>query len=172
MSSRKSAAAAGEGSSAGKRRGRPPKSQSSAMERPKSKFQYHLLKKPKYLCKDGSNGDSRFSTPSASRASSPQGSEESRPSTSRRSAPAKAPRSAKAAKGRKSTGGRGRGGNNRKSKFPRIPTGIALIFFFQGLSQDFFFCKNISTFRPISPAVNLPTEVIPRKIHKGVFQSF
>ncbi|EAT32755.1 AAEL015015-PA [Aedes aegypti] len=115
MSSRKSAAAAGEGSSAGKRRGRPPKSQSSAMERPKSKFQYHLLKKPKYLCKDGSNGDSRFSTPSASRASSPQGSEESRPSTSRRSAPAKAPRSAKAAKGRKSTGGRGRGGNNRKS---------------------------------------------------------
>ncbi|XP_062542948.1 LOW QUALITY PROTEIN: nucleosome-remodeling factor subunit NURF301-like [Armigeres subalbatus] len=118
MSSRKSAAAAaaaGQGSSGGKRRGRPPKSQSAAMERPKSNFQYHLLKKPKYLCKDGGNGDSRFSTPSASRASSPQGSEESRPSTSRRSAPAKAPRSAKATKGRRSASGRGRGGNSRKS---------------------------------------------------------
>lgn len=117
MSSRKSAAAAaaaGEGTSTGKRRGRPPKSQSAAMERPKSKFQYHLMKKPKYLCKDGGNGDSRFSTPSASRASSPQGSEESRPSTSRRSVKAKTPKG-KVAKGRGSTGGRGRGGNSRKS---------------------------------------------------------
>lgn len=121
MSSRKSAAAAaaaaaaGEGpSSTGKRRGRPPKSQSAVMERPKSKFQYHLLKKPKYLCKEGS--DSRFSTPSASRASSPQGSEESRPSSSRRSIPAKTPRSGRGAlKGRSTTGGRGRGGNSRKN---------------------------------------------------------
>ncbi|XP_058836423.1 nucleosome-remodeling factor subunit NURF301 [Topomyia yanbarensis] len=121
MSSRKSAAAAaaaaaaaGEGPSTAKRRGRPPKSQSASMERPKPKFQYHLLKKPKYLCKDGS--DSRFSTPSASRASSPQGSEESRPSTSRRSVPRKTPRSAKATpKGRGATGGRGRGANSRKS---------------------------------------------------------
>lgn len=111
MSTRKSAA----GTSSGKRRGRPPKSQSAAMERPKSNFQYHLLKKPKYLCKDGGNGDSRFSTPSASRASSPQGSEESRPSTSRRSAPTKTPRSAKATKGRRSASGRGRGGSSRRS---------------------------------------------------------
>ncbi|XP_058463796.1 nucleosome-remodeling factor subunit NURF301 [Malaya genurostris] len=119
MSSRKSAAAAAaapaavEGPSTAKRRGRPPKSQSAAMERPKPKFQYHLLKKPKYLCKD-SGGDSRFSTPSASRASSPQGSEESRPSTSRRSVPTKAPRSAKSA-GKGRGGGRGRGAINRKS---------------------------------------------------------
>ncbi|XP_055631397.1 nucleosome-remodeling factor subunit NURF301 isoform X2 [Toxorhynchites rutilus septentrionalis] len=116
MSSRKSAAAAaaaaGEGPSTGKRRGRPPKSQSTTMERPKSKFQYHLLKKPKYLCKDGA--DSRFSTPSASRASSPQGSEESRPSSSRRR-PAKTPRSAKSAsRGRASTS-RGRAVSGRKS---------------------------------------------------------
>ncbi|XP_055538687.1 nucleosome-remodeling factor subunit NURF301 [Wyeomyia smithii] len=113
MSSRKSNAGAGEGPSTGKRRGRPPKSQS--MERPKAKFQYHLLKKPKYLCKEGS--DSRFSTPSASRASSPQGSEESRPSTSRRSIPVKTARATKAtSKGRGSaSGSRGRGGNNRKS---------------------------------------------------------
>uniref|UniRef100_A0A1Q3FWI9 Putative nucleosome remodeling factor subunit n=1 Tax=Culex tarsalis TaxID=7177 RepID=A0A1Q3FWI9_CULTA len=123
MSSRKSA---GEGPSSGKKRGRPPgrQSSSSSMERPKSKFQYHLLKKPKYLCKDG--GDSRFSTPSASRASSPgQGSEESssvaRPTTSRsRARPSKTP-SKSAAKatpkggGRASTTGRGRASTSRKS---------------------------------------------------------
>ncbi|XP_053689324.1 nucleosome-remodeling factor subunit NURF301 [Sabethes cyaneus] len=114
MSGRRSNAAAGEGPSTGKRRGRPPKSQSASMERPKAKFQYHLLKKPKYLCKEGS--DSRFSTPSASRASSPQGSEESRPSTSRRSVPAKTPRAAKATpKGRGSASTRGRGSNSRKN---------------------------------------------------------
>ncbi|XP_055604256.1 nucleosome-remodeling factor subunit NURF301-like, partial [Uranotaenia lowii] len=111
MSNRKSA---GEGSS--KKRGRPPaRGANTSMERPKSKFQYHLLKKPKYLCKDG---DSRFSTPSASRASSPQGSEESRPSTSRRSVPApvKTPRANAKGKGRPSNGGgRGRGANNRKN---------------------------------------------------------
>ncbi|KAL1380068.1 hypothetical protein pipiens_014471, partial [Culex pipiens pipiens] len=124
MSSRKSAAAAaGEGPSGSKKRGRPPgrQSSSSSMERPKGKFQYHLLKKPKYLCKDG---DSRFSTPSASRASSPgQGSEESssvRPSASRsRARPSKTPSksAAKATpKGRASTGGaRGRASNSRKS---------------------------------------------------------
>lgn len=121
MSSRKSAAA-GEGPSSGKKRGRPPgrQSSSSSMERPKSKFQYHLLKKPKYLCKDG---DSRLSTPSASRASSPgQGSEESsgiRPSASRsRARPSKTPSksAAKATpKGRASTGARGRASTGRKS---------------------------------------------------------
>lgn len=52
-----------------KRRGRPPKASPAA----EKKFQYNLLKKPKYL----QNNDSRFSTPSASRASSPQDSEES-----------------------------------------------------------------------------------------------
>uniref|UniRef100_A0A0A9WL59 Nucleosome-remodeling factor subunit NURF301 n=2 Tax=Lygus hesperus TaxID=30085 RepID=A0A0A9WL59_LYGHE len=64
-----------------KRRGRPPKS--SVMDRPR-KFQYHLLKKPKYLV--GGNSDvkgsetpnSQTSTPTASRASSPYGSEGSR----------------------------------------------------------------------------------------------
>ncbi|EAA10839.5 AGAP006133-PA [Anopheles gambiae str. PEST] len=82
----------GGSASVGKRRGRPPKT--ATMERPK-KFQYHLMKKPKYLCKDGQDGSS--STPSASRASSPHGSEESRPSTSRRTPAAKGTR------GRKST---------------------------------------------------------------------
>uniref|UniRef100_A0A2M4CMW7 Putative nucleosome remodeling factor subunit n=1 Tax=Anopheles darlingi TaxID=43151 RepID=A0A2M4CMW7_ANODA len=94
----------GGGTPSGKRRGRPPKS--ATMERPK-KFQYHLMKKPKYLCKDGQDGSS---TPSASRASSPQGSEESRPSTSRRAVATKT-------RGRKATprgrpAGRGRGGHN------------------------------------------------------------
>lgn len=99
----------GGSASVGKRRGRPPKT--ATMERPK-KFQYHLMKKPKYLCKDGQDGSS--STPSASRASSPHGSEESRPSTSRRTPAAKGTR------GRKSTprgrpSGRGRGGHNNSS---------------------------------------------------------
>ncbi|XP_058124580.1 nucleosome-remodeling factor subunit NURF301 isoform X2 [Anopheles coustani] len=96
------------GACVGKRRGRPPKS--ATMERPK-KFQYHLMKKPKYLCKDGQEGGS---TPSESRAASPQGSEESRPSTSRRKTIAKGTR------GRKSTtrgrpSGRGRGGHNNST---------------------------------------------------------
>uniref|UniRef100_A0A182SQ33 PHD-type domain-containing protein n=1 Tax=Anopheles maculatus TaxID=74869 RepID=A0A182SQ33_9DIPT len=98
----------GGSASVGKRRGRPPKT--ATMERPK-KFQYHLMKKPKYLCKDGQDGGS---TPSASRASSPHGSEESRPSTSRRTPATKGTR------GRKSTtrgrpSGRGRGGHNNSS---------------------------------------------------------
>uniref|UniRef100_A0A182IRL5 Nucleosome-remodeling factor subunit NURF301 n=1 Tax=Anopheles atroparvus TaxID=41427 RepID=A0A182IRL5_ANOAO len=93
----------------GKRRGRPPKT--ATMERPK-KFQYHLMKKPKYLCKDSQEGGS---TPSESRATSPQGSEESRPSTSRRT---KTPKGG--TRGRKSTtrgrpSGRGRGGHNNSS---------------------------------------------------------
>lgn len=63
----------------GKRRGRPPKS--VVMERPK-KFQYHLMKKPKYLQNKGSETpNSQPSTPTASRASSPVESEESRRST-------------------------------------------------------------------------------------------
>ncbi|XP_012254800.2 nucleosome-remodeling factor subunit NURF301 isoform X2 [Athalia rosae] len=62
-----------------KRRGRPPKS--VVMERPK-KFQYHLMKKPKYLQNKGSETpNSQPSTPTASRASSPVESEESRRST-------------------------------------------------------------------------------------------
>ena len=62
----------------GRPRGRPPKASSSSDK----KFNYNLLKKPKYLQKS----ESRFSTPSASRASSPQDSEESsRRSISRRS---------------------------------------------------------------------------------------
>lgn len=65
------------GRGTGKRRGRPPKTQT--MERP-AKFQYHLMKKPKYLLNKGS--DSQLSTPTASRASSPA-SESSRRSISR-----------------------------------------------------------------------------------------
>nr|CAD7431321.1 unnamed protein product [Timema monikensis] len=55
-----------------KRRGRPPKS--VVMERPR-KFQYHLMKKPKYLLNRESKGsetpNSQTSTPTPSRASSP-----------------------------------------------------------------------------------------------------
>ncbi|CAH1403971.1 unnamed protein product [Nezara viridula] len=64
-----------------KRRGRPPKS--VVMERPR-KFQYHLMKKPKYLLglnNDGKGSEtpnSQTSTPTASRGSSPIGSESSR----------------------------------------------------------------------------------------------
>lgn len=62
-----------------KRRGRPPKS--AVMERPR-KFQFHLLKKPKYLLNNELKGsetpNSQTSTPTASRASSPIGSESSR----------------------------------------------------------------------------------------------
>lgn len=67
-----------------KRRGRPPKS--AVMERPR-KFQYHLLKKPKYLLNNDFKGsdtpNSQTSTPTASRASSPIGSESSRRSIKR-----------------------------------------------------------------------------------------
>lgn len=59
-----------------KKRGRPPKS--TSFEKNK-KFQFHLLKKPKYL-----QNQSVASTPSASRASSPHGSEVSRLSSSRK----------------------------------------------------------------------------------------
>lgn len=62
-----------------KKRGRPPKVQVS--ERTK-KFQYHLLKKPKYLL-NYKPPDSQTSTPTASRASSPQESESSRRSSTR-----------------------------------------------------------------------------------------
>ncbi|XP_026669711.1 nucleosome-remodeling factor subunit NURF301 isoform X4 [Ceratina calcarata] len=62
-----------------KRRGRPPKS--VVMERPK-KFQYHLMKKPKYLQNKGSETTgSQPSTPTPSRPSSPVESEDSRRST-------------------------------------------------------------------------------------------
>ncbi|XP_075969552.1 nucleosome-remodeling factor subunit NURF301 E(bx) isoform X2 [Anticarsia gemmatalis] len=62
-----------------KKRGRPPKSGSFEKTR---KFQYHLMKKPKYLLNQQNAGTaSLVSTPSASRASSPQGSDISRRST-------------------------------------------------------------------------------------------
>ncbi|CAB3236349.1 unnamed protein product [Arctia plantaginis] len=62
-----------------KKRGRPPKSGSFEKNR---KFQYHLLKKPKYLLNQQNAGStSLVSTPSASRASSPQGSDISKRST-------------------------------------------------------------------------------------------
>lgn len=61
-----------------KKRGRPPKSGSFEKSR---KFQYHLLKKPKYLQAQNIGSGSLTSTPSASRASSPQGSDTSKRST-------------------------------------------------------------------------------------------
>ncbi|XP_063923379.1 nucleosome-remodeling factor subunit NURF301 isoform X3 [Zophobas morio] len=63
-----------------KKRGRPPKVQ--VAERTK-KFQYHLLKKPKYLLNYNKGSDSQSSTPNASRASSPQGSDTGRRSSNR-----------------------------------------------------------------------------------------
>lgn len=63
-----------------KKRGRPPKV--SVGDRPK-KFQYHLMKKPKYLLNLNKGSDSQLSTPNASRASSPQGSDASRRSSNR-----------------------------------------------------------------------------------------
>lgn len=94
------------GRGTGKKRGRPPKTQT--MERP-NKFNYHLMKKPKYLSKRGS--DSQVSTPTPSRASSPLDSESSRrsiakPSTSKRGRP----------KGSKSTRGKRRGGGNQSTR--------------------------------------------------------
>lgn len=68
------------GRGTGKRRGRPPKTQT--LDRQSAKYSYNSMRKPKYVT------DSQFSTPSASRASSPQdGSDTSRrgrPSTSRK----------------------------------------------------------------------------------------
>ncbi|KAJ2952773.1 hypothetical protein O0L34_g7133 [Tuta absoluta] len=61
-----------------KKRGRPPKAGSFEKNR---KFQFHLLKKPKYLQAQNVGANSLASTPSASRASSPQGSDISRRST-------------------------------------------------------------------------------------------
>ncbi|XP_055377092.1 nucleosome-remodeling factor subunit NURF301 isoform X2 [Condylostylus longicornis] len=77
-----------------RKRGRPPKSVTSQRG---SRFNYHLLKKPKYLMK---GSDSQFSTPSLSRGSSPQESETSRKSISR------------AYFGTKSSRGRGRRGKS------------------------------------------------------------
>ncbi|XP_015175523.1 PREDICTED: nucleosome-remodeling factor subunit NURF301 isoform X2 [Polistes dominula] len=65
-----------------KRRGRPPKS--VVMERPK-KFQYHLMKKPKYLQnRDSESQNSQPATPTVSRPSSPIECEETRRSTRNR----------------------------------------------------------------------------------------
>lgn len=63
-----------------KKRGRPPKVQVS--ERTK-KFQYHLLKKPKYLLNLSKGSDSQSSTPTPSRPNSPQESDASRRSSNR-----------------------------------------------------------------------------------------
>lgn len=63
-----------------KKRGRPPKAQ--VAERTK-KFQYHLLKKPKYLLNLSKGSDSQSSTPTPSRASSPLGSDAGRRSSTR-----------------------------------------------------------------------------------------
>ncbi|XP_026472283.1 nucleosome-remodeling factor subunit NURF301-like, partial [Ctenocephalides felis] len=63
-----------------KKRGRPPK---VVVQERQKKFQYHLLKKPKYLLNQNKASDSTASTPSASRASSPQGSDGSRRSGAR-----------------------------------------------------------------------------------------
>lgn len=63
-----------------KKRGRPPK---VVVQERQKKFQYHLLKKPKYLLNQIKTSDSTASTPSVSRASSPQGSDGSRRSGAR-----------------------------------------------------------------------------------------
>lgn len=63
-----------------KKRGRPPKAQVADRNK---KFQYHLLKKPKYLLNISKGSDSQSSTPSASRGSSPQGSDAGRRSSTR-----------------------------------------------------------------------------------------
>ena len=63
-----------------RKRGRPPKTPTNDRS---NKFNYQLLKKPKYLTK---GSDSQFSTPSVSRASSPQESDGSRRSVSKPSA--------------------------------------------------------------------------------------
>ncbi|XP_048270698.1 nucleosome-remodeling factor subunit NURF301 isoform X2 [Bombus terrestris] len=84
-----------------KRRGRPPKS--VVMERPK-KFQYHLMKKPKYLQNKGSETpNSQPSTPTPSRPSSPVESEESRRST--RTRKSRGPRDRHSRKGGHSSSG-------------------------------------------------------------------
>lgn len=71
-----------------KRRGRPPKS--VVMERPK-KFQYHMMKKPKYLLGKGSETPgSNPSTPTASRTASPVEDENRRSTRNRRSKTTKA----------------------------------------------------------------------------------
>lgn len=114
----------------GKRRGRPPKTASaSSSSASDKKFQYHLLKKPKYL---QNKSDSRFSTPSASRASSPTSEESSRKSFSRSST---AGGSGRKTRGRKPAKNNKRGSGtyaSRRSKF----------FFFLHLSffNDFFIC--------------------------------
>ncbi|XP_054008049.1 nucleosome-remodeling factor subunit NURF301 isoform X1 [Hylaeus anthracinus] len=84
-----------------KRRGRPPKS--VVLERPK-KFQYHLMKKPKYLQNKGSETpNSQPSTPTPSRPSSPVESEESRRST--RTRKSRGPRERHSRKGGHSSSG-------------------------------------------------------------------
>lgn len=93
-----------------KKRGRPPKTPVADRDK---KFQYHLLKKPKYLLNRGS--DSQLSTPSVSRASSPQGSDASRRSISRPSTSRKKRGSGR--RGGHSTGGSGGGPYQRRGEF-------------------------------------------------------
>lgn len=82
-----------------KRRGRPPKT--PTVDRQSSKFQYHLLKKPKYLQNKSVGSDSQLSTPTQSRPSSPHDSESSRRSISRPSTSAKLTSSRKNVRGTK-----------------------------------------------------------------------
>lgn len=90
-----------------KKRGRPPKTPVADRDK---KFQYHLLKKPKYLVNRGS--DSQLSTPSVSRASSPQGSDGSRRSISRPSTSRK-----KRGSGRRGGHSTGSGPYQRRGEF-------------------------------------------------------
>lgn len=71
-----------------KRRGRPPKA--VVMERPK-KFQYHLMKKPKYLQRGAETPGSQPGTPTASRPSTPQ-EQEPEPAPTRRSTRSRKPK--------------------------------------------------------------------------------
>lgn len=82
-----------------KRRGRPPKT--PTVDRQASKFQYHLLKKPKYLQNRAGGSDSQLSTPTLSRASSPQDSESSRRSISRPSTSSRVTASRRSSRGTK-----------------------------------------------------------------------
>lgn len=93
-----------------RKRGRPPKTITS--DRP-SKFNYQLMKKPKYLTK---GSDSQFSTPSASRASSPQGSDASRRSVSR---PSMSKSSSSTARGRGRRGGASNTSYNASTSYSR-----------------------------------------------------
>ncbi|XP_014482955.1 PREDICTED: nucleosome-remodeling factor subunit NURF301 isoform X2 [Dinoponera quadriceps] len=109
-----------------KRRGRPPKS--VVMERPK-KFQYHLMKKPKYLQNRTVSGaetpGSQPSTPTASRPTSP--SVESEENSNKRSTRTRKSRSQRDRHSRKGghsgSGGGGGGAYQRRGYNPNVDYG-------------------------------------------------